>query len=264
MSVSIEDVINGRAMTEEPAGVGARVRALRERAGWTQGDLSDRSGVRQNTISSIETGETPSPTGRTLGRIADALGVTVDALMGKVPTTSARAETITISQTVLRAMLEAWLDQWAATPDDAPTSDDFIAAASQVSNASALDKMEGEALIRVMNAWLRAARSLRQENRSVTYDDLLIDVLQRFDALTAVEKAASRPPIDSPRVQAVRDAIAKPPAERTAEEVALIENNFIYGYPIPHPAPVAAHLSPRWPQIKAATQRRKPTPKRSK
>lgn len=60
---SIGIVIRPAPMTDERNGIGARVRALRERAGWSQLELAKRSGVRQNTLSDIETGQTPSPQG---------------------------------------------------------------------------------------------------------------------------------------------------------------------------------------------------------
>jgi len=52
-----------------------RLRALR---GWSQQELADRVGVRQNTIAAIETGATTRT--KYLADIARALGVTVDEL----------------------------------------------------------------------------------------------------------------------------------------------------------------------------------------
>ena len=57
--------------------IGETVRSSREEHGWTQMELSHRSGVPQNTISQIET-SVQDPRVNTLRRIARALGVSLD------------------------------------------------------------------------------------------------------------------------------------------------------------------------------------------
>lgn len=52
----------------------ARLRALRERAGLSQQQLSDRAGVRKATVSDLERG-VKSPSLSTLDAVAQALGV---------------------------------------------------------------------------------------------------------------------------------------------------------------------------------------------
>ena len=52
-----------------------RVKELREAKGWTQVDLSERSGVRRPTISAIENQQTSGVDFDVLERLADALGV---------------------------------------------------------------------------------------------------------------------------------------------------------------------------------------------
>lgn len=47
----------------------------RMRAGWTQADLAERSGVRQDTISRIEAGRVKNPSHRTAMALCRALGV---------------------------------------------------------------------------------------------------------------------------------------------------------------------------------------------
>ena len=59
--------------------IAKRVRDLRKARGYTLEELADSSGVSRSTISLIERKET-SPTAAVLGRLADALGVTLAAL----------------------------------------------------------------------------------------------------------------------------------------------------------------------------------------
>lgn len=61
------------------------MRALRERAGWSQVELSKRSGVPQNTLSALETGDAKRPNFNTLRRIADAFVVPLESLTGDAP-----------------------------------------------------------------------------------------------------------------------------------------------------------------------------------
>lgn len=79
MSLSIQNVITPRSMTDGRPTVGARVRALRERAGWSQVELSKRSGVPQNTLSALETGDAKRPNFNTLRKLADAFVVPLEA-----------------------------------------------------------------------------------------------------------------------------------------------------------------------------------------
>lgn len=52
-----------------------RVKALREMKGWSQGELSRRSGVPQSTISRLEARGTPSIDLGNLEKLGAALGV---------------------------------------------------------------------------------------------------------------------------------------------------------------------------------------------
>lgn len=59
------------------------VRQHRREAGLTQSALADRAGLQAKHISRIETGALPSISLGTLGRLADAMGVTpADMLRG--------------------------------------------------------------------------------------------------------------------------------------------------------------------------------------
>lgn len=60
-----------------------RVRVKREERGLNQADLAKKSGITQATISRIESGEVTQPKSENLLKLAQALGVTVDFLVGK-------------------------------------------------------------------------------------------------------------------------------------------------------------------------------------
>lgn len=49
--------------------------AARDKKGWTQAELEDRSGVKQQTISDIEAGRIVDPRISTVEALEDALGV---------------------------------------------------------------------------------------------------------------------------------------------------------------------------------------------
>jgi len=59
-----------------------RLRRLREVKGWTQAELAKRSRVTQPLISQLEAGTKPTPSVVHILRIAHALGVTVEELVG--------------------------------------------------------------------------------------------------------------------------------------------------------------------------------------
>ncbi len=61
--------------------VGQRVRTLRRSRGWTQTELSKRSGVSMNAIVKTERGQR-EPQVTTLSRLAQAFGVEVERLTG--------------------------------------------------------------------------------------------------------------------------------------------------------------------------------------
>ena len=63
--------------------IATTLKHLREHAGLTQLALSEKSGVPLNTIRSFEQGLRLSPNVHTLARLADALGVSLDELVGR-------------------------------------------------------------------------------------------------------------------------------------------------------------------------------------
>ena len=59
-----------------------RLREIRERAGYSQMELAEKSGVSQDAISAIELGKR-KPQGRTLRKLANVLDVEVEDLYGE-------------------------------------------------------------------------------------------------------------------------------------------------------------------------------------
>jgi putative transcriptional regulator len=59
-----------------------RLKHARERKGWSQRELARQAGVRHALISELETGKKTDTIGSILKRLARALGVSVDYLIG--------------------------------------------------------------------------------------------------------------------------------------------------------------------------------------
>lgn len=72
--------------------VAMRLRSLRERRGWSQTTLRQRSGVANSTISRIESGEIASPGIDVLRRLSVALGVDLSEISGEHPMPKRRVE----------------------------------------------------------------------------------------------------------------------------------------------------------------------------
>jgi transcriptional regulator with XRE-family HTH domain len=60
-----------------------RLKECRKKKGWTQQKLAERTGLSFNTITKIEQGIGDSPTLKTLVKLADALGISIDELVGR-------------------------------------------------------------------------------------------------------------------------------------------------------------------------------------
>jgi transcriptional regulator with XRE-family HTH domain len=69
-------------MAEET--IGARVKALRLAHGWSQRELARRAGLHQPMIADLERGKHPEMLIRNLRRLARALAVEWEALLGRV------------------------------------------------------------------------------------------------------------------------------------------------------------------------------------
>lgn len=60
-----------------------RVKECRKNKGWTQQKLAEKTGLSFNTITKIEQGIGSSPTLKTLIKLADTLGISLDELVGR-------------------------------------------------------------------------------------------------------------------------------------------------------------------------------------
>lgn len=78
-------------MPFDPKHVGRAVRQVRVAAGLTQAELAERAGLAFETISRVESGREP-PSLRTAISLSDALGVSVDAVVGRVGAPPVRKE----------------------------------------------------------------------------------------------------------------------------------------------------------------------------
>ena len=64
--------------------IGDRIREARRRAGYSQEELAEMARLNRVTVAKYEAGKV-EPGAQALSRIADALEVTVDALLGREP-----------------------------------------------------------------------------------------------------------------------------------------------------------------------------------
>ena len=64
--------------------IGEIIQELRRKNDMTQEELALKSGVSYTTLIKIERGSVQNPTVMTIKKIADALGVTVDIILGNV------------------------------------------------------------------------------------------------------------------------------------------------------------------------------------
>ena len=60
-----------------------RLKELRKKAGWSQQKLAEKAGLSYNTITKIEQGVATMPTIQTMVKLADAFGISLDALVGR-------------------------------------------------------------------------------------------------------------------------------------------------------------------------------------
>lgn len=70
-------------MPPTPTEFGKRLKQVRELRGQTQAELAERAGLTPVQISHFETGVKPSASAITLVKLADALSVTIDYLLGR-------------------------------------------------------------------------------------------------------------------------------------------------------------------------------------
>ncbi|OBK02795.1 transcriptional regulator [Mycolicibacterium fortuitum] len=72
-----------KLVTEADAAVGAVLRRVRERAGWTLEQAGERSGINKSVLSKTERGERPLRVFE-LGPIAEAYGMTLEKLTAEI------------------------------------------------------------------------------------------------------------------------------------------------------------------------------------
>lgn len=89
---------NGHAET-----LGQRLARIRKDRGFTQVELAQKAGTIQAVISDYERGRV-RPHAAMLGRLAQALGVTADELLGIAPASSQKANGHGVSRRILRRM----------------------------------------------------------------------------------------------------------------------------------------------------------------
>jgi transcriptional regulator with XRE-family HTH domain len=73
-----------------------RLRQARELRGWTQDVLAKKSGISATQISHFETGVKPSGSAATLVKLANALEVSVDFLLGRIDEPEAVSDRVSV------------------------------------------------------------------------------------------------------------------------------------------------------------------------
>jgi transcriptional regulator with XRE-family HTH domain len=68
--------------------IAKRLKELRKERNWTQQKLAEKASLSFNAITKIEQGAAEHPTLKTLLKLADTFGVTLDALVGRNKTTN--------------------------------------------------------------------------------------------------------------------------------------------------------------------------------
>lgn len=60
-----------------------RLKELRKQKGWSQQKLAEKTGLSFNAVTKIEQGLAKHPTLKTLIKLADAFGISIDELIGR-------------------------------------------------------------------------------------------------------------------------------------------------------------------------------------
>lgn len=118
--------MEGVRMSTEESTVGARVRELRTKYGWSLRVLAERSGVSHFSIHAIERGDTTSPGLDILLKLASALRVPVGVLIGQAePEEGAQGDERRLLEALGRLEVgdpAALIDQLAMLPRDTQSS----------------------------------------------------------------------------------------------------------------------------------------------
>ena len=138
----------------EAAIIGARIKALREARGWTQGQLAYKCQTTPAQISRMENNERPGARAVTLALVAQALGTTVDYLVGLTGNPNAEMEGEYVPPELVDAVLEIqeiWRRVYRADPE----------AARELTRIAVI---QGKAFETAVNAALRRLEGEEQEN----------------------------------------------------------------------------------------------------
>ncbi|MBK6881197.1 MAG: helix-turn-helix transcriptional regulator [Elusimicrobia bacterium] len=65
--------------------LGKNIKAFRTKKGWSQQKLAEAASLSYATITKLEQGRAKEPTIHSMIKLADALGVSIDALVGRTP-----------------------------------------------------------------------------------------------------------------------------------------------------------------------------------
>ena len=60
-----------------------RIKQLRKKIGWSQQKLAEKAGLAYTVITKIEQGVAKRPSIQTMMKLADALGISLDELVGR-------------------------------------------------------------------------------------------------------------------------------------------------------------------------------------
>lgn len=100
----------------EPTIFGQRLREIRELRAWTQEELAEKAGLAASVVSHYETGVRRKPSADNLVKLAKALGVTVDYLLGRTEMPEVSDERVAaLLRSLSRApsdRYESFLDMW--------------------------------------------------------------------------------------------------------------------------------------------------------
>lgn len=164
---------SGELQSPGPVGVGAKLRAARQAAGFTISDLARLSGLSKGFVSKVEREDT-SPSVRTLMDLCGILEITVGSLFEEPETDLVRRR----EQPIVSRVIEGDLSEWLVTPRSlsnvqvihaiigpgASAGDELFSVRCQVEIAYVL---AGELLVKFANR-----RRLVTEGESLTFPGL--------------------------------------------------------------------------------------------
>lgn len=222
-------VVERSELQAKIAKLGSIIRRLREARGWSQGDLSQRSGLYRSHISHLESGNRVNVSMWVVWQIADALGVSVDDLLVQAgiyepasradipaPEIMRLARTLSLLESLspegralfddLADVLEEirQLDQPAQAQARADLNQQVITTRKQVSDLAHRVR-EYYALLPPQKYY---GRDLTVEELAQTMDEIKAVVARKMSFLDYIESEAARYPEEEPD-QARRIAYSK-------------------------------------------------------